>query len=97
MQLALDELHGLEVLPLELTGAMRIMVDDPDATPQRWLGGQDPFQAARGGDATDDPRIGTERKALAGPQPESLEAHAEDAPRTVDATSPAAARARPGW
>ncbi len=57
VQLALDELHGLEVLPLELTRAMRIMVDDPDTTPQRWLGGQDPFQAARGGDATDDPRI----------------------------------------
>ena len=59
MQLALDELHGLEVLPLELTAAMRIMIDDPDTTPQRWLGGQDPFQAARGGDATDDPRIRT--------------------------------------
>ena len=57
VQLALDELHGLEVLPLELTAAMRIMVDDPDTTPQRWLGGHDPFQAARGGDATDDPRI----------------------------------------
>ena len=57
VQLALDELHGLEVLPLELTRAMRIMVDDPDTAPQRWLGGQDPFQAARGGDATGDPRI----------------------------------------
>jgi hypothetical protein len=57
VQLALDELHGLEVLPLELTAAMRIMVDDPETTPQRWLGGHNPFDAARGGDATDDPRI----------------------------------------
>jgi hypothetical protein len=57
VQLALDELHGLEVLPLELTAAMRILVDAPDTTPERWLGGHDPFEAARGGDATHDPRI----------------------------------------
>lgn len=57
LQMALDQLHGLEVLPLELTAAMRIMIDDPDGVPQRWLGGKDPFAAARGGDVTDDPRI----------------------------------------
>jgi hypothetical protein len=57
LQLALDELHGLEVLPLELTAAMRIMVDDPDTTPLRWLAGEDPFRAARGGDSTDNLRI----------------------------------------
>jgi hypothetical protein len=56
LQLALDQLHGLEVLPLELTGAMRILVDDPVAVPAQWLGGKDPFAAARGGDNTDDPR-----------------------------------------
>jgi putative zinc- or iron-chelating protein len=58
MQLALDELHGLQVLPLELTAAMRIMVDQPETAPQLWLAGQDPFNAARGGDVTNDPRIG---------------------------------------
>ncbi len=57
LQLALDQLHGLEVVPLELTAAMRIMLDEPDAVPQRWLGGKDPFAAARGADTTDDPRI----------------------------------------
>jgi hypothetical protein len=62
LQLALDQLHGLEVLPLELTAAMRIMLDAPDAAPQQWLGGKDPFAAARGGDVTDDPRI----RALSG-------------------------------
>jgi hypothetical protein len=56
LQLALDELHGLEVLPLELTAAMRILADDPDAVPAQWLGGKDPFAAARGGDNTHDPR-----------------------------------------
>jgi len=57
VQLALDDLHGLEVLPLELTAALRILADDPETVPQRWLAGQDPFQAARGGDNSDNPRI----------------------------------------
>jgi hypothetical protein len=57
LQMALDQLHGLEVVPLELTAAMRILADDPDTVPQRWLGGKDPFAAARGGDNSDDPRI----------------------------------------
>jgi hypothetical protein len=56
LQMALDQLHGLEMLPLELTAAMRILFDDPDGVPQRWLGGKDPFAEARGGDVTDDPR-----------------------------------------
>jgi Fe-S-cluster containining protein len=56
MQLALDQLHGLEVAPLELTAAVRVMLDDPDGVPERWLGGKDPFAAARGADMTDDPR-----------------------------------------
>jgi len=56
LQLALDQLHGLEGTPLELTAAMRIMIDDPDTVPEQWLGGKDPFAAARGGDNTHDPR-----------------------------------------
>ena len=57
LQLALDQLHGLEVMPLELTAAMRVMFDDPEGVPQRWLGGKDPFATAHGGDMSDDPRI----------------------------------------
>ena len=57
LQLALDQLHGLEVLPLELTAAMRIVMDDPEVVAERWLGGKDPFADARGGDTTDDPGI----------------------------------------
>jgi hypothetical protein len=38
------------------------MLDDPEAVPERWLGGKDPFEAARGGDMTADPRI----RALSG-------------------------------
>lgn len=62
LQLALDQLQGLEAQPLELTAAMRIMVDDSDTVAAQWLGGKDPFAAARGGDNSDDARI----RALSG-------------------------------
>lgn len=57
LQLALDELHGLETKPLELTAAMRILFDEPERVADDWLAGRDPFQAARGADSTDNPRI----------------------------------------
>jgi hypothetical protein len=57
LQLSLQDLHGLRMLPLELTAAMRILVDNPEAVSKRWLAGDDPFEAARGGDNTHDPRI----------------------------------------
>ena len=57
IELALHELHGLRVLPLELTAAMRIMLDDPEKVPQKWLAGGDPFEAARGADNTNRPHI----------------------------------------
>jgi hypothetical protein len=46
LQLAIDQLLGLEATPLELTAAMRIMIDDPETVPQQWLSGKDPFAAA---------------------------------------------------
>lgn len=55
MQLALHELYQVKVLPLELTAAMRIMVDSPDTVPQQWLAGEDPFEQARGADNTNNP------------------------------------------
>jgi len=57
LQLGLAELHGLRMLPLELTAAMRILVDEPESVPQRWLAGEDPFAPARGGDVTNDASI----------------------------------------
>jgi hypothetical protein len=50
LQLALDELYGLEAAPLELTRAMRVLVDDPEAVLRGWLARQEPFRAARGGE-----------------------------------------------
>jgi hypothetical protein len=69
MQLALEELHGLEVSPLELTAAMRIMIDEPVEVPAQWLAGKDPFLAARGGDITGNPLVDAliGRKADGGP------------------------------
>jgi len=57
IELTLHELHRLKVSPLELTAAMRIMMDDPETVPEKWLAGEDPFEAAKGGDNTHDPRI----------------------------------------
>jgi hypothetical protein len=67
MQLALHELHELQAAPLELTVAMRLVLDDPDGTARAWLAGADPFAAARGGDVSADPRI----LELAGRAPEA--------------------------
>jgi Fe-S-cluster containining protein len=57
LQLALEELHRLHAEPLELTAAMRLLRGDPEGVPRRWLAGEDPFEPARGGDTSDDPRI----------------------------------------
>jgi hypothetical protein len=57
VQLALEELLRLHAEPLELTAAMRVLRDDPESVPRRWLSGEDPFAQARGGDASDDPRL----------------------------------------
>lgn len=57
LQLALHELHGLAMQPLELTAALRVLADAPEAVSSAWLAGEDPFAPARGGDTTDDPRI----------------------------------------
>jgi hypothetical protein len=57
LQLALAELHRLQVLPLELTAAVRLVFDAPEAMAEAWLAGQDPFEPARGGDTTGDPLI----------------------------------------
>jgi hypothetical protein len=69
LQLGLGELHGLAVAPLELTAAVRIMADDPEGVSARWLAGEDPFEAARGGDNTDDPRIAAMAGRVAGRTP----------------------------
>lgn len=58
VDLALYELFGLTVAPLELTWAMRVLADDPEKVSAAWLRGEDPFEAARGADATLAPGIG---------------------------------------
>ena len=44
LQLALDQLHGLEAPPLELTAAMRIMADDPETVPAAVAGRKRPVR-----------------------------------------------------
>lgn len=57
MQLALKELHGLQTLPLELTAAMRVLLDAPEQVALAWLRGEDPLAEAQGADNTDNPLI----------------------------------------
>jgi hypothetical protein len=57
LQLALSELHGLRMLPLELTAAMRLLFDEPETLPEHWLRGDDSFAPARGGDASSNIQI----------------------------------------
>lgn len=84
MQLALEELHGLEVSPLELTAAMRVMIDEPEEVPAQWLAGKDPFHAARGGDVTRSPLV----DALIGRKVDA----APSEPRSSAAAKPRSAR-----
>jgi hypothetical protein len=56
-QLALDELFGLSMQPLELTRAMRVLIDDPGGVSEGWLSGKDTFAEARGANMSADPHI----------------------------------------
>lgn len=53
MQLALAELYGLDMRPLELTAAMQLLLNGPDTLVGEWLSGKRSLEAARGGDTTD--------------------------------------------
>lgn len=57
VQLALDGLFGLTASPLELTRAMRVLIDDPEAITEAWLAGKDAFAEAKGADMSQDARI----------------------------------------
>jgi len=57
MQLALAELYGLDMRPLELTAAIRLLLTAPDTLVGEWLAGGRALEAARGGDNSDAPGI----------------------------------------
>jgi Fe-S-cluster containining protein len=49
LQLALSELHGLDMRPLDLIGAMDLLLNGPQEIPDDWIGGESPFQSSYGG------------------------------------------------
>jgi Fe-S-cluster containining protein len=57
VQLALAELYGLDMRPLELTSAMQLLLNEPGALVDQWLEGKRSLEAARGGDSSDSPGI----------------------------------------
>ena len=57
MQLALAELYGLDMRPLELTAALELILNGPDTLVAEWLHGNPSLAAARGGDSSNAPGI----------------------------------------
>lgn len=57
LQLALAELYGLDMRPLELTSAMHLLLNEPASLASEWLDGKRSLEAARGGDSSNSPGI----------------------------------------
>lgn len=57
MQLALAEVYGLDMRPLELTAAVRLLLTEPDTIVGEWLAGGRSLEAARGGDNSNAPGV----------------------------------------
>ena len=55
LQIAVADLRGLDMRPLDLTGALDLLLNGPATLPDAWMAGESPFEAARGGDGTDAP------------------------------------------
>ncbi len=49
LQLALAELHGLDMHPLDLIGAIDLLLNGPEEVPDAWIGGGTSFQPAYSG------------------------------------------------
>jgi len=57
IQLGASELHGLDMRPLDLIGALDLLLNGPSSIPDGWIAGGSPFESARGNDATDAPGL----------------------------------------
>jgi Fe-S-cluster containining protein len=49
LQLALSQLHGLDMRPLDLIGAIDLLLNGAPELPDAWIAGEPAFQAAYGG------------------------------------------------
>jgi Fe-S-cluster containining protein len=54
LQLALSELYGLDMRPLDLIAAIHLLLSGGESIPREWIAGGASFEPARGGDGTDD-------------------------------------------
>jgi len=59
LQLALSELYRLDMRPLDLTAALRMLFEQSESIVSAWLAGASSFEAARGGDSTNNPQART--------------------------------------
>ena len=57
LQLGAAELHGLDMRPLDLTGALDLLLNGPASLPDAWIAGGKPFESARGSDGREQPGL----------------------------------------
>lgn len=57
LQLGVAELHGLDMRPLDLIGALDLLLNGPESLPDAWIGGGTPFESARGSDGREAPGL----------------------------------------
>ena len=55
LQIAVADLRGVDMRPLDLSGALDLLLNGPETIPEAWIAGGRPFESARGGDGTDAP------------------------------------------
>ena len=55
LQVLLSEFYNLDMRPLELTSALHLLFEAPEAVATSWLDGGPAFASARGGDSTHEP------------------------------------------
>jgi Fe-S-cluster containining protein len=57
VQLGVSELYRLDMRPLELTAALRVLLTGPGSVAEAWLRGEQPFASARSSDLSQDPAM----------------------------------------
>jgi hypothetical protein len=53
LQLGVAELHGLDMRPLDLAGALDLLFSGPASLPDDWIAGGKPFESALSHDGAD--------------------------------------------
>lgn len=67
LQLGMSELYRLDMRPLDLAGAMHLLLSGPETLPEDWLAGNAPFESALSSETPQDPAMRELSGALSRP------------------------------